>query len=168
MFEKADRLRKLPPYLFKEIDRKKTELRAKGMDLIDLGIGDPDLPTPAHIIEAVKKAVADSANHRYPSYSGMLEFRAAVAEWYRNRFSVDLDPEKKFSPSSGAKRGLPTCPLPSSIRVTCLWSLARVIPCTTLRLFSAEARVIPCLSTGKRGFCRILRLSRLTWFAVQR
>jgi LL-diaminopimelate aminotransferase len=98
MFDKADRLRKLPPYLFKEIDRRKSELRAKGVDLIDLGIGDPDLPTPAHIIEAMKKAVGDSANHRYPSYSGMLEFRAAVSEWYRKRFGVDLDPEKRFSP----------------------------------------------------------------------
>jgi LL-diaminopimelate aminotransferase len=111
MFDKADRLRKLPPYLFKEIDRKKTELRAKGVDLIDLGIGDPDLPTPAHIIEAMKKAVGDSANHRYPSYSGMLEYRAAVAEWYRKRFSVDLDPEKEVLTLIGIKEGIAHLPL---------------------------------------------------------
>ena len=111
MFDKADRLRKLPPYLFKEIDRKKTELRGKGVDLIDLGIGDPDLPTPAHIIEAMKKAVADSANHRYPSYSGMLEFRAAVAEWYRKRFRVDLDPEKEVLILIGSKEGIAHLPL---------------------------------------------------------
>lgn len=111
MFDKADRLRKLPPYLFKEIDRKKTELRAKGVDLIDLGIGDPDLPTPEHIIEAMKKAVADSANHRYPSYSGMLEFRAAVAEWYRKRFGVDLDPEKEVLTLIGSKEGIAHLPL---------------------------------------------------------
>ena len=59
MFEKAERLNKLPPYLFKEIDRKKAEMRAKGVDIIDLGIGDPDLPTPAHIIEAMREAAAD-------------------------------------------------------------------------------------------------------------
>ena len=111
MFEKADRLRKLPPYLYKEIDRKKTELRARGVDIIDLGIGDPDLPTPAHIIEAMRKAVGDSANHRYPSYSGMLEFKAAVAEWYRKRFSVDLDPEKEVLTLIGSKEGIAHLPL---------------------------------------------------------
>jgi LL-diaminopimelate aminotransferase len=111
MFDKADRLRKLPPYLFKEIDRKKTELRAKGMDLVDLSIGDPDLPTPAHIIEAMKKAVADSINHRYPSYSGMLEFRAAAADWYKKRFSVDLDPEKEVLTLIGSKEGIAHLPL---------------------------------------------------------
>ena len=111
IFDKTDRLRKLPPYLFKEIDRKKTELRAKGIDLIDLGIGDPDLPTPPHIVEAMKKAVADSVNHRYPSYSGMLEFRAAVAEWYRKRFTVDLDPEKEVLTLIGSKEGIAHLPL---------------------------------------------------------
>jgi len=111
MFDKADRLRKLPPYLFKEIDRKKMELRAKGVDLIDLGIGDPDLPTPGHIIEAMKKAVGDAVNHRYPSYSGMLEFRAAVAEWYKRRFNVDLDPEKEVLTLIGSKEGIAHLPL---------------------------------------------------------
>ncbi|MCU0595916.1 MAG: LL-diaminopimelate aminotransferase [Desulfobacterota bacterium] len=111
MFDTANRLRKLPPYLFKEIDRKKSELRAKGVDLIDLGIGDPDLPTPAHIIEAMKKAVGDAANHRYPSYSGMLEFRAAVAEWYGKRFNVALDPEKEVLTLIGSKEGIAHLPL---------------------------------------------------------
>ena len=67
VFEKAERLKKLPPYLFKELDRKKTELRARGVDIIDLGVGDPDLPTPDHIIEAMKDAVGNPDNHRYPS-----------------------------------------------------------------------------------------------------
>ena len=111
MFDKADRLRKLPPYLFKEIDRKKTELRAKGIDLIDLGIGDPDLPTPSHIIEAMKQAVGEPVNHRYPSYSGMLEFRAAVAQWYKKRFGVDLDPEKEVLTLIGSKEGIAHLPL---------------------------------------------------------
>jgi len=111
MFERADRLRKLPPYLFKEIDRKKSEMKAKGVDIIDLGIGDPDLPTPAHIIEALQEAVSDSSTHRYPSYSGMLEFRGAVAEWYNNRFGVRLDPEQEVLALIGSKEGIAHLPL---------------------------------------------------------
>ena len=80
IFEKAERLKKLPPYLFKEIDRKKSEVRARGVDIIDLGIGDPDLPTPPNIIEALKRAAEDPGNHRYPSYSGMGDFKEAVAK----------------------------------------------------------------------------------------
>jgi LL-diaminopimelate aminotransferase len=111
MFDKAQRLKRLPPYLFKEIDRKKAEVRAKGVDIIDLGIGDPDLPTPSHIIEAMQEAVMDPPNHRYPSYSGMLEYRAAVAEWYKNRFKVDLDPEKEVLALIGSKEGIAHLPL---------------------------------------------------------
>ena len=111
MFERADRLRRLPPYLFKEIDRKKSEMKAKGVDIIDLGIGDPDLPTPAHIIEALQEAVSDSSTHRYPAYSGMLEFRGAVAEWYNNRFGVRLDPEKEVLALIGSKEGIAHLPL---------------------------------------------------------
>ena len=111
IFEKADRLRRLPPYLFKEIDRKKAEVRAKGVDIIDLGIGDPDLPTPGHIIEALQEAAVDSANHRYPSYPGMLEYRGAVAEWYKRRFDVDLDPEKEVLALIGSKEGIAHIPL---------------------------------------------------------
>ncbi len=111
IFEKAERLKTLPPYLFKEIDRKKEELKAKGVDIIDLGIGDPDLPTPDHIIEAVKAAAGDSANHRYPSYSGMRDFKNAVAEWYKKRFGVDLDPEREVLSLIGSKEGIAHLPL---------------------------------------------------------
>ena len=111
MFDKAERLKRLPPYLFKEIDRKKAEVRAKGVDIIDLGIGDPDLPTPGHIIEALQEAAVDPPNHRYPSYSGMLEYRAAVADWYRRRFNVDLDPEKEVLALIGSKEGIAHTPL---------------------------------------------------------
>jgi LL-diaminopimelate aminotransferase len=111
MFEKADRLKRLPPYLFKEIDRKKTEVRARGVDIIDLGIGDPDLPTPAHIIEALQEAAVTPSNHRYPSYSGMMEFRAAVADWYKLRFKVDLDPEREVLALIGSKEGIAHIPL---------------------------------------------------------
>ena len=111
IFEKAERLKKLPPYLFKEIDRKKTEVRARGVDIIDLGIGDPDLPTPPHIIEALKKAADDPANHRYPSYSGMGDFKEAVAKWYQERFGVELDPDTEVVSLIGSKEGIAHFPL---------------------------------------------------------
>jgi LL-diaminopimelate aminotransferase len=106
MFKQAERISQLPPYLFKEIDEKKKRMMAKGMDIIDLGIGDPDLPTPPHIIEAMIGAVQDPANHRYPSYSGMEEFKYAIAEWYLRRFSVKLDPESEVIALIGAKEGI--------------------------------------------------------------
>jgi len=110
-FERAERLGKLPPYLFKEIDRKKTEMKAKGVDIIDLGIGDPDLPTPGHIIEALKEAVGNPATHRYPAYAGMPAFKKAVAQWYKERFGVDLDPEKEVLALIGSKEGIAHLPL---------------------------------------------------------
>jgi LL-diaminopimelate aminotransferase len=111
IFEKAERLKKLPPYLFKEIDRKKAEVRARGVDIIDLGIGDPDLPTPSHIIEALKKAAEDPSNHRYPSYSGMGDFKEAVAQWYQERFGVELDPDTEVVSLIGSKEGIAHFPL---------------------------------------------------------
>ena len=111
IFEKAERLKKLPPYLFKEIDRKKAEVRARGVDIIDLGIGDPDLPTPPHIIEALKKAAEDPATHRYPSYSGMGDFKEAVAKWYQERFGVELDPDTEVISLIGSKEGIAHFPL---------------------------------------------------------
>ena len=111
IFEKAERLKKLPPYLFKEIDRKKAEVRARGVDIIDLGIGDPDLPTPPRIIEALKKAAEDPATHRYPSYSGMGDFKETVAKWYQERFGVDLDPDTEVVSLIGSKEGIAHFPL---------------------------------------------------------
>jgi LL-diaminopimelate aminotransferase len=106
MFETADRLKQLPPYLFKEIDRKKVEVRARGVDIIDLGIGDPDLPTPPHIIEALKRAAEDPSTHRYPAYSGMSDFRQAVSHWYQERFGVELDPDREVLCLIGSKEGI--------------------------------------------------------------
>jgi LL-diaminopimelate aminotransferase len=109
--EKAQRLKKLPPYLFKEIDRKKEKVMSRGVDIIDLGVGDPDLPTPAHIIAAMKRAAEDPANHRYPSYSGMHDFKYAVTEWYRERFGVELDPLTEVVSLIGSKEGIAHFPL---------------------------------------------------------
>jgi LL-diaminopimelate aminotransferase len=102
----AKRISTLPPYLFAELDRKVSEARAKGVDVISFGIGDPDRPTPAHIVEAGRKAMADPATHRYPSYYGMPEFRAAVARYYERRFGVVLDPATEVLPLIGSKEGI--------------------------------------------------------------
>ncbi|MDD1652942.1 MAG: LL-diaminopimelate aminotransferase [Methanomicrobiales archaeon] len=102
----ADRLDDLPPYLFARIDELKAEQLRRGVDVIDLGVGDPDLPTPPHIVDALCTAARDPANHHYPSYVGMPEFRSAVAEWYRRRFSVTLDPGTQVVALMGSKDGI--------------------------------------------------------------
>ncbi|PYM33367.1 MAG: LL-diaminopimelate aminotransferase [Candidatus Rokuibacteriota bacterium] len=107
----ADRLRRLPPYLFAEIDRKKRDVRARGVDVIDLGIGGPDLPTPPHIVHALQAAAAKPEHHRYPSYEGMPAFRQAVARWYGRRFGVALDLETEVLTLIGSKEGTAHMPL---------------------------------------------------------
>jgi len=102
----SERLRALPPYLFAELDRMKQEQVKKGVDIISLGIGDPDLPTPPHIIQALAQAAADPKNHQYPSYEGMLGFRRAAADWYRQRFGVALDPASEVLTLIGSKEGI--------------------------------------------------------------
>ena len=79
-FPLSARIKALPPYLFAELDRKKEEVRARGVDIIDLGVGDPDRPTPKHIVARMKRETAVPANHRYPSYEGLLSFRSATAD----------------------------------------------------------------------------------------
>lgn len=109
--ELADRVKNLPPYLFAKIDKMKQESISKGVDLIDLSIGDPDIPTPKHIVEAMKKAVEKPENHKYPSYEGMLSYREAVANWYKKRFGVNLDPLSEVLCLIGSKEGIGHIPL---------------------------------------------------------
>jgi len=101
-----EKLKKLPPYLFIEIDRKKKEAIARGADIIALGVGDPDMPTPEHIIKAGQDALAKSANHQYPFGSGMLSFRTAIADWYKSRFNVELNPANEVCTLIGSKEGI--------------------------------------------------------------
>jgi len=104
--EFAKRLNRLPPYLFVEINRRIVEVRAQGKDIVDFGIGDPDLPTPSHIIERMCQAAHDPVNHRYPETGGLPELRQAIAEWYGRRFGVELDPAKEVLPLIGSKEGI--------------------------------------------------------------
>ena len=110
-FAVARRLTELPPYLFVEIDRKKREAAARGVDIINLGIGDPDIPTPTPIIRALAKAAREPANHRYPESEGLDRFRQAVAEWYARRFNVSLSAQSEVLTLIGAKEGIGHLPL---------------------------------------------------------
>ncbi len=102
----ADRIKNLPPYLFAEIDRKVAMKKAEGVDIIDFGIGDPDIPTPDHIITACCEAAKKPENHRYPSYAGMLSFRQAVADRYKRDFGLNLDPKSEVITLMGSKEGI--------------------------------------------------------------
>lgn len=110
-FEKSQRLQQLPPYLFIEIDRRKREKIASGADVINLGIGDPDQPTPAFIIDAMAEAIRDPANHRYPFDEGVPAFRDAAAAFLRKRFDLDLDPAAQILTTIGSKDGIAHLPL---------------------------------------------------------
>ena len=107
----ASRLGKIPPYLFAEIDRKVQEKKRAGVDVISLGIGDPDLPTPKRIVNVLQGAAADPANHRYASYFGLAELREAIAGWYGTRSGVKLDPDTEILPTLGSKDGIAHVPL---------------------------------------------------------
>ncbi len=102
----SERLSKLPPYLFVEINRKINEKKARGEEVISFAIGDPDMPTPEHIIDSLCQASQIPANHRYPETSGLPELRQAVCEWYDRRFSVALDKDREVVPLIGSKEGI--------------------------------------------------------------
>ncbi len=110
-FRLADRLSLLPPYLFAEIDRLKQDALRRGVDIINLGVGDPDLPTPPHIVRRLAAAAVDPKNHQYPSYEGLLAFREAAAAWYMQRFGVRLDPASEVLALIGSKEGIGHLPL---------------------------------------------------------
>lgn len=109
--EYATRIKTLPPYLFAAIDKMKQDAIARGVDIINLGIGDPDLPTPDPIIESLRQAAGNPKHHQYPSYEGMLSFRRAVADWYQRRFHVTLDPASEVLTLIGSKEGIGHVPL---------------------------------------------------------
>ncbi|MGD0152652.1 MAG: LL-diaminopimelate aminotransferase [Thermacetogeniaceae bacterium] len=102
----ADRVAALPAYLFARIEQKIEELKNSGVDVISLGIGDPDRPTPPHIVQALKEQADNPENHRYPTSVGLLAFRQAVANWYQGRFGVNLDPRSEVVTLIGSKEGI--------------------------------------------------------------
>ena len=102
----ASRMDRVPPYLFVEISRKIAEKKAQGIDVISFGIGDPDIPTPATVVDRLRDTALDTPNHRYPETDGLPEFRQAVADWYQRRFGITVRPDEETLPLIGAKEGI--------------------------------------------------------------
>ncbi len=102
----AECLNHMSPYLFAQIDEKRYALEAKGVDVISLGIGDPDMPTPKHIVDSMAMAIRDPKNHQYPDYAGSLEYRTACAQYMNKRFNVDVDPKTEVLAIIGSKEGI--------------------------------------------------------------
>ena len=102
----ARRLDKIPPYLFVEISRKIAAKKEQGIEVISFGIGDPDIPTPPHVVERLRETALDAPNHRYPESDGLPEFRQAAADWYQRRFGISLDSDKELLSLIGAKEGI--------------------------------------------------------------
>ena len=109
--EISNRIKEIKPYLFMEISRKIAAKKAEGADVISFGIGDPDIPTPDHILDSIIEASKVPANHRYPESDGLPEFRKVISEWYNKRFSVSLNPDTEIVPLIGAKEGIGHFPL---------------------------------------------------------
>lgn len=107
----SDRLKKLPPYLFVQIDKAKKKAHQEGRDIIDLGVGDPDTPTPRFIIDELHRASRDPATHGYALDAGLPELRKTISDWYNKRFGVSLDPEREVLPLIGSKEGIAHIPL---------------------------------------------------------
>ncbi|MFH0940675.1 MAG: LL-diaminopimelate aminotransferase [Candidatus Omnitrophota bacterium] len=107
----SKKLESLPPYLFAQIDAAKRKARQEGRNIIDIGVGDPDMPTPSFVIEKLYEASKDPKNHRYALDQGSLELRQAIADWYKQRFNVSLDPEKEVLPLIGSKEGIAHLPV---------------------------------------------------------
>ncbi len=111
MFSTADRFKELPVHLFAEVDRMKREAIAQGKDVIDLGVGDPDIPTPKPIIDACVKALNNPVNHRYPYQTGSMNYREAIVRFFKKRYGVTLDSVKNIVPLIGSKEGIAHFPL---------------------------------------------------------
>jgi LL-diaminopimelate aminotransferase len=103
---RADRVKRVPPYLFAQIDKAKEDAQARGIDVISLGVGDPDIATPQFIVDELKRSAELVQNHHYPPYEGMLEFRQSAANWYQKRFGVSADPTSEVYALLGVKEGL--------------------------------------------------------------
>lgn len=104
--EISNRLKAIPPYVFAELDKKRAAVAARGVDVINLGIGDPDQPTPLHIVEAMQSALKNPANHKYPPFGGLPEYKQAAAAWCKKRFGIDIDPATEITSLIGSKEGI--------------------------------------------------------------
>ncbi len=150
--EFADRLKELPPYLFVEIDKAKRAAVAQGRDVINLGIGDPDYPTPQPIIEAMKKALDDGNNHHYALDTGLPALRQEIARWFQGRFNVTLDSDTEIYPLIGSKEGLAHLPLGIINPKDKVALTDPAYPAYRPSLLFAGAKIVPVPLKASQGF----------------
>jgi len=151
-FRRAGRLDRLPPYLFVEIDRAKRALVERGVDLVDLGIGDPDLPTPPEVVEALRRACENPAAHRYPSQRGDPSLRAAIAAWLERRHGVAVDPDREVLVLIGTKEGLGHLPLAAVDAGSTALVPDPAYPVYQAAVWLAGGEVVPLPLREERGF----------------
>jgi len=151
--EEFKRIKRLPPYVFSIVNELKVKARARGEDIIDFGMGNPDLATPDHVVDKLVEAARNPRNHRYSASRGITKLRRGICDWYRRRYAVELDPDTEAIATIGAKEGSLTWLWPSWMRETWPWFPIRVTRSTRIRSSSRAATCATCGWAG-RGFLR--------------
>jgi alanine-synthesizing transaminase len=158
------RMSRLPPYVFRVVDELKMNLRRQGEDVIDLGMGNPDLPTPNHIVDKLIEAASKGRNHRYSASAGITKLRKAIADWYKRRFDVELDPETETIATIGAKEGLSHLMLATVSPGDVVFSPNPTYPIHPYSVIIAggDLRSIP-IDPGRDFFDDLLTATKQTW-----
>ncbi|MBW1804480.1 MAG: aminotransferase class I/II-fold pyridoxal phosphate-dependent enzyme [Deltaproteobacteria bacterium] len=158
------RMSRLPPYVFNVVDSLKMELRRQGEDIIDLGMGNPDLPTPKHIVNKLTEAAKKGRNHRYSASAGITKLRKAISDWYKRRFDVDIDPETEAIATIGAKEGLSHLILATTSPGDVVFAQNPTYPIHPYSVIIAggDLRSIP-IGTGRDFFDDLLTATKQTW-----
>ena len=158
------RMSRLPPYVFAIVNNLKMELRRKGEDIIDMGMGNPDLPTPKHIVDKLVEAAKNSRNHRYSASAGITNLRLAIANWYKRRFDVEVDPEEEAIATIGAKEGLSHLVLATISPGDVVFSPNPTYPIHPYSVIIAggDLRGIP-IGPGRNFFDDLLSATKQTW-----
>ena len=162
--EEYYRIKRLPPYVFAIVTDLKVKARARGEDIVDLGMGNPDLPTPAHIVEKMAEAIRNPKNHRYSASKGIRRLRVAIASWYRTRFGVELDPDSEAVATIGSKEGLAhlVLALLGPGDAVLVPNPAYPIHAYSVVISDGDLRSVP-LVTGDDFFVRLEEAVRLAW-----
>jgi alanine-synthesizing transaminase len=158
------RMDRLPPYVFKVVDKLKMELRRQGEDIIDLGMGNPDIPTPKHIVDKLVEAAENPRNHRYSASAGITKLRHAIAAWYKRRWNVDIDPDEEAIATIGAKEGLSHLVLATISPGDVVFAPNPTYPIHPFSVIIAggDLRSIP-IAPGRDFFADLLTATKQTW-----
>ncbi len=158
------RMHRLPPYVFSVVSELKTQLRRQGVDIVDMGMGNPDIPTPRHIVDKLIESATKGVNHRYSISKGIPNLRKAICDWYARRFAVSLDPEKEAVVTMGAKEGLSHLALAMLSAGDVVFVPDPTYPIHTYApiIAGADVRRIP-IGKGRDFFTDVLEATRQTW-----